>query len=179
MVEKETQKTVSAEELAKDFKEHSVAEFFKKNMQMLGLTGKIKTLTTIVHEYVTNSLAACEEAGILPEIDVQIDEIGDEYLEVTVKDNGPGLTEAVVGKALGQLLAGTKFHRMVQMRGQQGIGACMKSDTLVPMADGRILPIKEIIDKNMVGEEVLSLDLNTMKLVTGKIVKCWKPKHPL
>ncbi len=116
-------KTVSAEELSKDFKEHSVAEFFKKNMQMLGLTGKIKTLTTIIHEYTSNSLDACEEAGILPDIEVQIDEIGDEYVEVTVKDNGPGLTPELVGKALGQLLAGTKFHRMIQMRGQQGIGA--------------------------------------------------------
>ena len=114
---------LSAEEIAKEFKEHSVAEFFKKNMQMLGLTGKIKTLTTIVHEYVTNSLDACEEKKILPDIEVQIKEIGDEYYEVTVKDNGPGLTQETVGKALGKLLAGTKFHRMMQLRGQQGIGA--------------------------------------------------------
>lgn len=123
MAEKELQKTVSAEELAKDFKEHSVAEFFKKNMQMLGLTGKIKTLTTIVHEYCTNSLDACEESGILPDIEVQIEELGEEFVEVNVKDNGPGLTQETVGKALGQLLAGTKFHRMIQARGQQGIGA--------------------------------------------------------
>ena len=113
----------NAEQIAKEFKEHSVAEFFKKNMQMLGLTGKIKTLTTIVHEYVTNSLDACEEAKILPDIEVQLKELGAEYYEVTVKDNGPGLTKETVGKALGQLLAGTKFHRMMQMRGQQGIGA--------------------------------------------------------
>ncbi|MEM4598861.1 MAG: DNA topoisomerase VI subunit B [Candidatus Diapherotrites archaeon] len=114
---------LSAEVLAKEFKEHSVAEFFKKNMQMLGLYGKIRMLTTIVHEYVTNSLDACEEAGILPEIEVKIDELGPEYYLVTVKDNGPGLTKETVGKALGQLLAGTKFHRIIQMRGQQGIGA--------------------------------------------------------
>ena len=114
---------LSAEDIAKEFKEHSVAEFFKKNMQMLGLTGKIKTLTTIIHEYVTNSLDACEEAKILPDIEVQIKELGEEYYEITVKDNGPGLTKETVGKALGKLLAGTKFHRMMQMRGQQGIGA--------------------------------------------------------
>ncbi len=121
--EKEEEKGLSAEDIAKEFKEHSVAEFFKKNMQMLGLTGKIKTLTTIVHEYVTNSLDACEEAKILPDIEVQIKEIGEEYYEIAVKDNGPGLTKETVGKALGKLLAGTKFHRMMQMRGQQGIGA--------------------------------------------------------
>ncbi len=118
---KEIAKT--AEELAKEFREHSVAEFFKKNMQMLGLYGKVRVLTTVVHEYVTNSLDACEEAGILPEIEVKIDELGPEYYQVTVRDNGPGLTEQTVGKALGKLLAGTKFHRLMQMRGQQGIGA--------------------------------------------------------
>jgi len=117
------EKIKTAEELAKEFKEHSVAEFFKKNKQMLGLYGKQRTLTTIVHEYVTNSLDACEEAKILPEIEVRIDELGEEHYMVTVKDNGPGLTIETVGKALGKLLAGTKFHRMIQARGQQGIGA--------------------------------------------------------
>ncbi len=121
--EGKAEKGLTAEEIAKEFKEHSVAEFFKKNMQMLGLTGKIKTLTTIVHEYTTNSLDACEEAKILPDIEIQIKELGEEYYEVTAKDNGPGLTKETVGKALGKILAGTKFHRMVQMRGQQGIGA--------------------------------------------------------
>lgn len=116
-------KTITAEELAKEFKEHSVAEFFQKNKQMLGLYGKVRTLTTVIHEYVTNSIDACEEAGFLPDIEVKIDELGEEYYEVTVKDNGPGLTKETVGKALGQLLAGTKFHRLMQSRGQQGIGS--------------------------------------------------------
>ncbi len=114
---------VSGEKLAREFKEHSVAEFFKRNRQMLGLYGKVRSLTTVVHEYVTNSLDACEEAHILPEIEVKLEELGTEYYMITVKDNGPGLTKETVGKALGQLLAGTKFHRLIQMRGQQGIGA--------------------------------------------------------
>lgn len=114
---------LTAEELAKEFKEHSVAEFFKKNKQMLGLSGKIKTLTTIIHEYVTNSLDACENANILPTIDIRIKELGLEHYEITATDNGPGLTKDTVGKAFGQLLAGTKFHRLMQSRGQQGIGA--------------------------------------------------------
>ena len=172
-------KPLTAEELEKEFKEHSVAEFFKKNRQMLGLVGKIRCLTTIVHEYTTNSLDAAEESGILPDVDVTITELGPEHYEVTVVDNGPGLTQESVGKAFGQLLAGTKFHRLMQMRGQQGIGACMKSDTLVPLADGRVMTIKEIVDNNMVGNEIISLDLKSMKLVPGKIIKCWKPKNPL
>jgi len=107
----------------KQFKEHSVAEFFKKNRQMLGFSGKIRSLTMIVHELVTNSLDACEEAGILPEINVEIKEIGNEHYLVSTRDNGPGIPENYIGKALGMMLAGTKFHRYIQQRGQQGIGA--------------------------------------------------------
>src|SRR5512135_1938415 len=98
------------------FKEYSVAEFFKKNQQMLGFSGKTRSLTTIVHEYVTNSLDACEEAGILPEITVSIEELDKDAgkYRVTNEDNGPGIPEKHLGKALGQMLAGTKFHRYAQ-----------------------------------------------------------------
>ncbi|MGC8586041.1 MAG: DNA topoisomerase VI subunit B [Candidatus Micrarchaeia archaeon] len=112
-----------AEEIFKEFKEHSIAEFFKKNRQMLGYAGKAHSLVTLVHEYVTNSLDACEEAGILPEIEVKITQIGEEKYRISVKDNGPGIPKNYIGKALAQILAGTKFHRYVQQRGQQGIGA--------------------------------------------------------
>ncbi len=105
------------------FREHSVAEFFKKNKQMLGFSGKVRSLTTIVHELVTNSLDACEEAGILPEVKVQVKEIEEDHYLVRVEDNGPGIPKTHLGKALGQMLAGTKFHRYIQQRGQQGIGA--------------------------------------------------------
>jgi DNA topoisomerase-6 subunit B len=110
-------------DIFKDFKEHSIAEFFKKNRQMLGYSGKIKSLTTVVHELVTNSLDACEEAGISPEIFVQLTKMGNEHYQVAVEDNGPGIPKKLLGKALGKMLAGTKFHRFQQARGQQGIGA--------------------------------------------------------
>jgi len=116
-------------DMFKNFKEHSVAEFFKKNRQMLGFSGKVRSMTMIVHEFVTNSLDACEEAAILPEIFVQVEELskdGDHY-RITIKDNGPGIPKSHLAKALGQMLAGTKFHRYIQQRGQQGIGgsACV------------------------------------------------------
>jgi len=119
-----------------EFKEHSVAEFFKKNKQMLGFYGKVRTLTMVIHEYVTNSLDACEETGILPNIDVKIDELGKEYYEVMVKDNGPGIGQDNIGKAFGKLLAGTKFHRLIQSRGQQGIG-CSGCTMLSQMTTGK------------------------------------------
>ena len=120
--DKDVVNQLDADELFTEFKEHSVADFFKKNKQMLGLSGKQRSLTTIIHELVTNSLDACEEAGILPEIEVKLSEIGSEYYEIAVKDNGPGIPEDKIASALGKLLAGTKFHRLVQTRGQQGIG---------------------------------------------------------
>ncbi len=166
-------KIVDADQLAKEFKEHSVAEFFKKNKQMLGLYGKVRTLTTVIHEYVTNSLDACEEANILPEIDVKIEEIGNEYYEVTVKDNGPGLSKETVGKALGQLLAGTKFHRMIQSRGQQGIGAS-GCTMLAQMTTGK--PVRVITGTGKEGNTIsleLSIDpkLNRPKIANLKELK--------
>ena len=112
-----------ASTIFKEFREHSVAEFFKRNRQMLGYSGKIRSLTTIVHEYITNGLDACEEAGILPEIRIEIEQLGPEYYKVTATDNGPGIPKKHVGKVFGKMLAGTKFHRFIQQRGQQGIGA--------------------------------------------------------
>ena len=149
----ENGKGMDAEGLAKQFKDHSVAEFFKKNKQMLGLTGKIRTLTTIVHEYVTNALDACEEAKILPEIEVKISELAEEYYEVMAKDNGPGLTEQTVGRAFAQLLSGTKFHRLMQSRGQQGIGAA-GCTMLSLMTTGK--PIQVITGT---GKKTLSVEL--------------------
>ncbi|MDN5358483.1 MAG: topoisomerase subunit [Candidatus Diapherotrites archaeon] len=114
---------MAEKDLFKEFKEHSVAEFFKKNKQMLGFSSKIRSFTTAVHEYVSNALDACEEAGILPELYVQIDKVGDDHYVLKVRDNGPGIPPNIVPKVFGKLLAGTKFHRMIPTRGQQGIGA--------------------------------------------------------
>jgi DNA topoisomerase-6 subunit B len=136
------------------FREYSVTEFFKKNKQMLGLTGKVRTLTTIVHEYVTNSLDACEEHGILPSIKVEIKQLGDEHYKVTVSDNGPGIPEKLIGKALGQMLSGTKFYRNIQQRGQQGIGAS-GCTMLSLLTAGK--PI-HVISGN--GKEMVSCDLS-------------------
>ncbi len=112
-----------AEEIFTAFKEHSIAEFFKKNRQMLGYSGKVRSLVTIVHEYVTNSFDAAEEAGTLPSVSVVLVEKGEDRYLITVQDNGPGIPKNYIGKALATILAGTKFHRYVQQRGQQGIGA--------------------------------------------------------
>src|SRR3989338_3489495 len=93
------EKSLTPEDLSKELKEYSVAEFFKRNRQMLGYTGKVRSLTTAVHEYVSNSLDACEDANVLPEILVQIDELKDGHFKVIAEDNGTGIPKANVGQA--------------------------------------------------------------------------------
>jgi hypothetical protein len=67
---------VTAEELAKKQREISVSEFFAKNRHLLGFDSPRKALLTAVKEAVDNSLDACEEAKILPEIEVRIEVAG-------------------------------------------------------------------------------------------------------
>ena len=113
----------SAEDMAATQREISVSEFFTKNRHLLGFDSPLKALLTAVKEAVDNSMDACEEAGILPEISVEIAATDDDTrFRVCVEDNGPGIVREQVGKIFGKLLYGSKFHKLSQSRGQQGIG---------------------------------------------------------
>ncbi|MEM3396692.1 MAG: DNA topoisomerase VI subunit B [Thermoplasmata archaeon] len=111
-----------AEELAKKQKEISVAEFFEKNRQILGFDNPNRALLTAVKEAVDNSLDACEEANILPEITVKITKKSEEVYSLTVDDNGPGIVKKQIPNVFARLLYGSRFHAVRQSRGQQGIG---------------------------------------------------------
>ncbi len=65
-------KTETAESMARRQREISVSEFFTKNRHLLGFDSPRKALLTAVKEAVDNSLDACEEARIVPEIRVEI-----------------------------------------------------------------------------------------------------------
>ncbi|WP_459194183.1 DNA topoisomerase VI subunit B [Halosimplex sp. J119] len=110
-----------AEELAESQRSISIAEFFEKNKHMLGFDSGARGLVTAVKEAVDNALDACEEAGIAPDIYVEIQEAGD-YYRLIVEDNGPGITKEQIPKVFGKLLYGSRFHAREQSRGQQGIG---------------------------------------------------------
>ncbi len=130
----------TAETMAGRQREISVSEFFTKNRHLLGFDNPAKALLTTVKEAVDNSLDACEEAGILPDILVEIHEVApapgksrDAETErshpgaparfrVVVEDNGPGIVKPQIPKIFAKLLYGSKFHRLKQSRGQQGIG---------------------------------------------------------
>ncbi|MBW2382522.1 MAG: DNA topoisomerase VI subunit B [Deltaproteobacteria bacterium] len=112
----------SAAEMATKQRDISVSEFFAKNRHLLGFDNPSKALLTTVKEGVDNALDACEEAGIVPDIRVEITEVSDARYRVAIEDNGPGIVRSQVPKIFGRLLYGSKFHRLRQSRGQQGIG---------------------------------------------------------
>ncbi|MBL9119406.1 MAG: DNA topoisomerase VI subunit B [Phycisphaerae bacterium] len=120
----------TAEEMASRQRDISVSEFFAKNRHLLGFDNPRKALLTTVKEAVDNSLDACEEAGILPDIAVVIEDLQPDRpatakssrYRVTVVDNGPGIVRKQVENIFGRLLYGSKFHRLKMSRGQQGIG---------------------------------------------------------
>jgi DNA topoisomerase-6 subunit B len=112
-----------AETLAAGQKEISVAEFFERNRQILGFDSPIKALITAIKEAVDNSLDACEEAGILPDIEIRVEKgTHPDELKVVVEDNGPGIVKKQLPNIFARLLYGSRFHAIRQSRGQQGIG---------------------------------------------------------
>jgi DNA topoisomerase-6 subunit B len=124
--------TVSAVEMGARQREISVSEFFTKNRHLLGFDSPRKALLTCVKEAVDNALDACEEAGILPDVVVRVEAVGNgatppppsqaSRFRITVTDNGPGIVRQQIPPIFAKLLYGSKFHRLRMSRGQQGIG---------------------------------------------------------
>ena len=113
-----------ADKMAKNQKQIAISEFFEKNKHFLGFDSLQRSIITAVKEAVDNSLDACEEARILPEIKVKITKVDSkkDIIELQTEDNGPGIPQKSIEKVFGQLLFGSRFHAIRQSRGQQGIG---------------------------------------------------------
>ncbi|QDK38724.1 DNA topoisomerase VI subunit B [Bdellovibrio sp. NC01] len=106
----------------------STAEYFAKNLQQVGFSSPLKAVLTTLKEAVDNSLDACESAGILPDLLVEISKVGSgstkntDLIRIVVEDNGPGIEAEDLAKVYGEYLASSKFGRGQCSRGQQGIG---------------------------------------------------------
>jgi len=169
---------IKAEELAKKQREISVAEFFEKNRHLLGFDNKRKALLTAVKEAVDNSLDACEEADIVPEVLVELVDMGNERFRVVVEDNGPGIVKEQIPKVFAKLLYGSKFHRLKQGRGQQGIGisASVMYAQLTTGRPARIL--SKIAPNRPANYYELKIDTTTNKpLILGEATKEWDKPH--
>ncbi len=167
-----------AMELAKRQKEISVAEFFTKNRHLLGFDNKRKALLMTVKEAVDNSIDACEEARIMPEVSVEIIEVGEFKYRVIIEDNGPGIVKKQIPNIFARLLYGSKFHTLKQARGQQGIGisAAVLYSQLTTGKPAKIT--SRISDKHPAHYYELKIDThkNMPEILLEKEVE-WKKDH--
>ncbi|MEC8997468.1 MAG: DNA topoisomerase VI subunit B, partial [Candidatus Thermoplasmatota archaeon] len=115
-------KKTKAHQLAKEQRDIPVSEFFEQNRHILGFDNPTHSLITAVKEGVDNSLDACEQAGILPELRIEVGHLAKDELSISIEDNGPGIIEENVPNVFGRLLYGSRFGSGKQSRGQQGIG---------------------------------------------------------
>jgi len=142
-------------------REISVSEFFAKNRHLLGFDNPRKAMLTTIKEAVDNALDACEEGGILPDLRVEVLQLGETRFKITVRDNGPGIVRKQVENIFGKLLYGSKFHRMKMSRGQQGIGISA-AGMYGLMTTGKPVLIISKTSKRKLAHEVL-LKMDTMK----------------
>ncbi len=148
-------------------REISVAEFFEKNKHILGYSNPAKAMVTCVKEAVDNSLDACEDAGILPDIMVRISKIDKNY-KIVIEDNGPGIEKNEIPKIFGKLLYGSRFHILRQSRGQQGIGISSavlyaqlttgKPTRIISKKDGEAYLFEIMIDTKRNEPEIIKME---------------------
>lgn len=149
----------------------STAEYFAKNLQQVGFSSPLKAVLTTLKEAVDNSLDACEQSGILPELIVEVQKIGTgstkntDLIKIVVEDNGPGIDPDDLAKVYGEYLASSKFGRGQCTRGQQGIGISAAT-TWAQMTNGR-------------GVTVMSKTKNMRKALKAQIDVDIKSNHGL
>ncbi|MFW9816831.1 MAG: DNA topoisomerase VI subunit B, partial [Candidatus Thorarchaeota archaeon] len=93
-----------------------------------------RSLYVSIRELVENSLDACEDERVLPDVSVFLRRVseasddmlssGPEIFELTVKDNGMGIKREDIPVLIGKMLTGTKFT-LRQSRGTFGLGGSL------------------------------------------------------
>ena len=97
-----------------------------------------------------------------------------------IKDNGPGIPDKKIPIALGTLLAGSRFHRLLQTRGQQGLG--MSGAMLyAQLTTGKPTTIISSIGdgKTSYYEIMIDVSKNQPKIVKHEVIEDGKEWHGL
>ncbi|MHB1867314.1 MAG: DNA topoisomerase VI subunit B [Nitrososphaerales archaeon] len=143
------------------YSEISPSEFFYRNRDLAGFSNPSRALYTSIRELVENSLDACEQEGILPEVTVKIaiapdgTKAGDQVAYViTVRDNGPGIEAKHLPNAFGRVFYGSKY-KLKQSRGMFGMGGTMailyaqittnKPVTIASSFDGKTMHVLDML----------------------------------
>ena len=164
----------------------STAEYFAKNLQQVGFSSPLKAVLTTLKESVDNSLDACEEFDILPELHIEIEKVGKgsskstDLVRILVRDNGPGLSADDLPKVFGEYLASSKFGRGRCSRGQQGIGisAATTWAQLTNAAGANVISKTKTMKKAIQATVDVDIKHNKGKLKNKKAI-AWKYKNGL
>jgi len=127
--------TLDIGETKQDVVELSVSAWFYRNRAIAGFDNPARSLYVSVRELLENSLDACEEIGVLPEISVSLSYADNQHdstgipstpraFKLVVSDNGGGIELENVPKLIGKMLTGTKFV-LKQSRGTFGLGGSL------------------------------------------------------
>jgi DNA topoisomerase-6 subunit B len=113
-----------------------VSAWFYRNRTIAGFDNPARSLYVSIRELVENSLDACEDERVLPNVSVLLRRedkpnqgndlltSGPEIYELVVKDNGKGIRKDDIPVLIGKMLTGTKFT-LKQSRGTFGLGGCL------------------------------------------------------
>jgi DNA topoisomerase-6 subunit B len=153
------------------FDQISPSEFFYRNRDLAGFSNPTRSLYTAVREFIENSLDACDQKGILPDVHLSIKAVDPEKPDpkpyiLTVKDNGPGIESKHVALAFGTVLYGSKFG-LKQARGMFGLGATM-AILYGQITTNKPVVVKSSTDGQIQDEYELLLDIQKNKPITLK-----------
>jgi len=153
------------------FTQISPSEFFYRNRDLAGFSNPTRSLYTAVREFVENSLDACDQKGILPDVHMSIKAVDAEKPDpkqyiLSVRDNGPGIESKQVPLAFGTVLYGSKFG-LKQARGMFGLGATM-AILYGQITTNKPLIVKSSTDGKIQDEYEMLLDIQKNKPVILK-----------
>ena len=101
----------------------ALSKYLYENMHLLGFDKGSRIINTVVRELLDNSLDACFEQGILPDITLSISPGSKpKTYKIRVTDNGPSIPAQRIPDIAGRMLYGSKFSASSPTRGQQGLG---------------------------------------------------------
>jgi DNA topoisomerase-6 subunit B len=157
--------------LKEAFSQISPSEFFYRNRDLAGFSNPTRSLYTAVREFVENALDACDQQGILPDVQLIIKPIDAEkpdpkHYILTVRDNGPGMESKQIPLAFGTVLYGSKFG-LKQARGMFGLGATM-AILYGQITTNKPVTVASSVDGKTQHEYVMMLDIQKNKPVIVK-----------